>query len=411
MTNLNINQLINAIRSQLYFSQITAWLASPDEKIRKSFPNNSVVYCLTIPGETYGSTKFSTNAQKHQFPLADIGNGIVLKVSLSNLPRTEEIPLIKCSKCNVPMSVQENVKMLDDRMQTSCTLKGKHRCEDFEDYENCCRNFKLKQLNCQKTNLTSENHNIPSTSKLFTGESSKMKLKEEKVDLELSNKEFNEVLNVLKKGTVKKNKGDILLDAILRSSKTSVYKCETKLASGIFLERNKRKSVHKLSSQSSNECVNEKMCDKLSCDKNFSVSDNNRISDNIYRETKCDTIKRKKTDLKMRDISNVFSLEYLEKRQKVKVKQKITFDEDKIEQNNNQEIVNEEKNKQTGIGIPTASDQAKFRKNLDSAASMVFHSRTGLPLTSSPAPVRRGKSCFDFDSSINSVSAIRRYLN
>lgn len=377
MTNLNINQLINAIRSQLYFSQITAWLASPDEKIRKSFPNKSVVYYLTIPGETYGCKKFSTNAQKHQFPLADIGNGIVLKVSLSNLPRTEEIPHIKCSKCNVPMSVQENVKMLDDRMQTLCTLKGKHRCDDYEEYENCCRSFKCREQ--------------PSTSKF--GESSKK-------DLELSNKEFNEVLNVLKKSTIKKNKGDILLDAILRSSKTNVYKCETqKLKSGIFLERNKRKSV-KLNNLTS-ECANESLCDKISCDKN-SLSDNINISDT----RDCDNVKRKKTELKMRDISNVFSIEYLEKRQKVKVKQKITFD------NDNTESDQEEKNKQTqnGIGIPTASDQAKFRKNLDSAASMVFHSRTGLPLTSSPAPVRRGKSCFDFDSSINSVSAIRRYV-
>nr|CAD7414599.1 unnamed protein product [Timema poppensis] len=58
--------------------------------------------------------------------------------------------------------------------------------------------------------------------------------------------------------------------------------------------------------------------------------------------------------------------------------------------------------------IPSALDKAKFRRSFDSAASMVFHSRTGLPLTSSPAPVRRGTSRFDFDSSLNSVSAIRR---
>lgn len=58
--------------------------------------------------------------------------------------------------------------------------------------------------------------------------------------------------------------------------------------------------------------------------------------------------------------------------------------------------------------VPSALDKAKFRRSLDSAASMVFHCRTGLPLTSSPAPVRRGTTCFDFDSTLNSVSAIRR---
>lgn len=61
-------------------------------------------------------------------------------------------------------------------------------------------------------------------------------------------------------------------------------------------------------------------------------------------------------------------------------------------------------------GVPTALDKAKFRRSLDSAASMVFHWRTGLPLTSSPAPVRRASHHFDFDSSITSVSAIRSAL-
>lgn len=58
--------------------------------------------------------------------------------------------------------------------------------------------------------------------------------------------------------------------------------------------------------------------------------------------------------------------------------------------------------------VPSASERARFRRSFDNAASMVFHTRTGLPLTSSPAPVRRGTSHFDFDSSLNSVSAIRR---
>lgn len=463
---------MNAIRSQLYFSQITAWLASPDEKIRKSFPDNSVVYCLTVPGETYGCTKFASNAQKHNFPLADIGNGIVLKVSLSNLPRSEEIPQIKCSKCNVPMAVAEsiNVSMLDDRMQTSCTLKGKHRCEDFEDYENCCRMTRLKHMFNKKVNLPrcnpfklDSNFSQPSTSKntgcasssdeclsktLLNSEKSKIEDETLKTNLELSKQEFTEVLNVLRRSSQAKqkkndlkNKGDILLDAILRSSKLNEvnsksepsyrsYKvCEKTLnaTSGIFLERNKRKCVHKSSlgqSGSSMECVS-RPCDKISCDKKNDsiISDNSRVSENdIYIDINCDKVKRKKTDCKMRDISNVFSLEYLEKRQKVKVKQKITFDNDEpydqkscIEQEDSLEGSETEekgekccKGPQQPYGIPTASDKAKFKKNLDSAASMVFHSRTGLPLTSSPAPVRRGKSCFDFDSSINSVSAIRR---
>ena len=60
--------------------------------------------------------------------------------------------------------------------------------------------------------------------------------------------------------------------------------------------------------------------------------------------------------------------------------------------------------------VPSALEQKSFRRSLENAASMVFHSRTGLPLTSSPAPLRKG-SCFDFDSSLNSVSSKKRYYN
>jgi hypothetical protein len=51
-------------------------------------------------------------------------------------------------------------------------------------------------------------------------------------------------------------------------------------------------------------------------------------------------------------------------------------------------------------GIPSANKKAAFRKSFDSAVHAVFHSRNGLPLTSSPAPMRRGIK-FDFDSGLN----------
>lgn len=60
--------------------------------------------------------------------------------------------------------------------------------------------------------------------------------------------------------------------------------------------------------------------------------------------------------------------------------------------------------------VPTAIEQERFRRSLENAASMVFHSRTGLPLTSSPAPLRRGSCCFDYDSSLNTVSSKRSAL-
>ena len=58
--------------------------------------------------------------------------------------------------------------------------------------------------------------------------------------------------------------------------------------------------------------------------------------------------------------------------------------------------------------VPSPSEMDRFRWRFDSATSMVFHNKTGLPLTSSPAPLRRGNNCFDFDDSINGVSGIKR---
>lgn len=68
--------------------------------------------------------------------------------------------------------------------------------------------------------------------------------------------------------------------------------------------------------------------------------------------------------------------------------------------------------------VPSANKKAAFRKSFDSATSMVFHSRNGLPLTSSPAPIRRrgrgsnnnGSIKFDFDSGISTPKDIKRAL-
>lgn len=501
---------------------------------------------------------------------------------------------------------ETNIAVLDDRMQTSCTLKGKHRCEDYDELESCCSpRYKKREKNYLNLDpsgdasgpSTSRNlfSNLSNQTSLPASSKSKLqlnfpsepeaKLSEQqirkkpfdnceasKVDLELSKKEFVEVLSVLRQTqpikNTKKNdlsKGDILLGAILRSSakiqplekEESLHQeLKVKLAAdsvkskvnlqengvvnmmngvthqetpksmefvqcdgvtnGIttkecllpvdkptltdntttandfntiskhlnageenfyknkqFLDRHtcgvNKMAAAKLSEVSATNCTERnkrksgareglnavkhdnmammkmRNCDKFTCDtvqndtlsiiqllrndqqrmiagskcsvnnnhsnSSSSISNSGRFNLNdIYTEVHCDNlVKRKKTEVqRMCDISNVFSLEYLERRQKVKVKQKITFDNEEVKEDVKKSEDFSIKEQPCNAGIPSALEQAKFRKSLDSAASMVFHSRTGLPLTSSPAPVRRGKSCFDFDSSINSVSAIRR---
>ncbi|XP_024869882.1 protein FAM214A [Temnothorax curvispinosus] len=83
----------------------------------------------------------------------------------------------------------------------------------------------------------------------------------------------------------------------------------------------------------------------------------------------------------------------------------------KLRNNNHKDSIAETGDDETvDKSVPSALEQERFRRSLENAASMVFHSRTGLPLTSSPAPLRRGSCCFDYDSSLNSVSSKRNAL-
>ncbi|KAL0268712.1 UNVERIFIED_CONTAM: hypothetical protein PYX00_010541 [Menopon gallinae] len=75
-----------------------------------------------------------------------------------------------------------------------------------------------------------------------------------------------------------------------------------------------------------------------------------------------------------------------------------------------EDCVSNNANNTRNIPVPSAQDKLKFRRSLDSAAQLVFHRCSGLPLTSSPAPVRRNNNSFTFDSSLNSVSAIKSAL-
>ena len=59
---------------------------------------------------------------------------------------------------------------------------------------------------------------------------------------------------------------------------------------------------------------------------------------------------------------------------------------------------------------PTQAETDGFRKGFSSATAMVFHGRTRLPLTSSPAPLRKGKGAFGFDSTITSPNDVKRAL-
>lgn len=171
---------------------------------------------------------------------------------------------------------------------------------------------------------------------------------------------------------LKKDKGRMLLEAIERSGQKS-----TKVT------------------RSESDIDN---CDKKSESDIFSCKDKNNFSTYKHCDSPIPIIRQ------LRDFSKIDT----SKLKRSNAKQRLNFDDPNLMTSCDKNICDGKSKDDKDMDVPSAIEQANFRKNLDNAASMVFHSRTGLPLTSSPAPVRRGKSCFDFDSSINSVSAIKR---
>ncbi|VEN41513.1 unnamed protein product [Callosobruchus maculatus] len=383
-------QLVSAIRSQLYFSQITAWLTTQDKSSKgPRIAEDNFRYHLCAPGKSVALPKFYLSAVKHDFPATNLGDGRVMNVSFFSAPRSGGAvpPDVMCDSCSsrgkkkigvmgpciqipVHCSMDLDRLVLDDRMHPVCNLKGKHRCEDFEEDEGIKVNMQLIKRLCQNNKsgceASTSRLTIPKL-KVYNG--CEKKNISPQVDRRVEKLMFD-LLDSDSDDDLSKDKGQLLLEAIERSG------AKKKMAM--------------------DESDNAK-CDNPSERDIFSIRQKNNF--NIYVDKHCDTPIPILRNKQMRDISNVDAAKL-----KSTVRQKITFD-DFVPQK-------KEKKKEEAkeLGVPSATEQAKFRKNLDNAASMVFHSRTGLPLTSSPAPVRKGKTCFDFDSSLNSVSAIKSAL-
>ena len=88
---MNSLPLLQAVRSYLHFSQLSAWYS----KTGGASPWNILVR-ITIPGEEFGS-KFTQPPEKHTFPPAGGEGKSVIAVSVRSLPRTDKIPMVVCS--------------------------------------------------------------------------------------------------------------------------------------------------------------------------------------------------------------------------------------------------------------------------------------------------------------------------
>ncbi|XP_075219755.1 atos homolog atossa isoform X2 [Lycorma delicatula] len=220
-------------------------------------------------------------------------------------------------------------------------------------------------------------------------------------------------------------KSDLLLSAILRTSKNA-EKCSVKTK---FEEDTSTvvKSSFDLNYDKKKTCVNSKKISPLLLSDNFRTYENSEsepcvdstVNNDLWSGFRTnDVVDRTKSALC--SIVDRFRTRPCVKKQipaeeKEQTQEEVIGSEDVKEYDLQDESNICDLNKQNpevcvSRIIPTALDKAKFRQSLDSAASMVFHWRTGLPLTSSPAPLRRASQRFDFDSSINCVSAIRSAL-
>ncbi|XP_014240536.1 protein FAM214A [Cimex lectularius] len=192
--------LLQALRSQLHFSQLSAWYSLGKIK--------HVCYRLSHP---VGCSGFTRTPVEHHFPIANLTPDTYLKVSLKSLPRMDMMPIVHCPqhsgpstlsatvtvfksvfaelgqclldpptripavrngfmlwrdsnkdssparrrrisppKLNKPSS-QVYIGVVDDRMQSGCKYIGKHHCEDEVEISSCSKSISSNQINTQQS--------------------------------------------------------------------------------------------------------------------------------------------------------------------------------------------------------------------------------------------------------------------
>ncbi|XP_053675588.1 uncharacterized protein LOC128725843 [Anopheles nili] len=145
-TTMTIQSLCAAIRSQLYFSQISAWTdliknslepelfshprirkVAPVVGSRPFLPQAKLDILFRI--RTYDTTAcFNEKPIVHNFPDASVADNFVLQVCLKSLPRLDRIPGIDAALDAAKMTASLRQQQHVDRIPLPCHEKGKHRC-------------------------------------------------------------------------------------------------------------------------------------------------------------------------------------------------------------------------------------------------------------------------------------------
>lgn len=182
LSTMTIQSLCSAIRSQLYFSQISSWvdllkkafsdgeisvqdqmsnIFSPEimqnPRLKKNLQTMQVDLDILFRIKSYdGASAFNDKPNVHNFPDTIISDRMALRVCLKSLPRLEKIPTLNTEKANINgFSCDNRIRtllgtpaplgspvagsschLLHDRLDyPSCHEKGKHRCKEEDEEE------------------------------------------------------------------------------------------------------------------------------------------------------------------------------------------------------------------------------------------------------------------------------------
>lgn len=198
---MTIQSLCSAIRSQLYFSQVSSWvdllkkafidrdmsvkdqmpnLFSPEimqnPRLKKNLQTMQVDLDILFRIKVYdGTSCFNDKPNVHNFPDTLVSDRLALRVCLKSLPRLDKIPTLNTEKANINgFSCDNRIKkllgvpaplglpvagtschLMHDRLTypflSFCHETGKHRCKNKEEDYDVEDNVDKKQARTAKT--------------------------------------------------------------------------------------------------------------------------------------------------------------------------------------------------------------------------------------------------------------------
>ncbi|XP_074150638.1 atos homolog protein A isoform X2 [Sminthopsis crassicaudata] len=122
--------LLLAVRSYVFFSQLSAWLSVSHGAI----PRN-ILYRISA-ADVDLQWNFSQTPTEHVFPVPNVSHSVALKVSVQSLPRQSSYPVLTCSiHTNIDFyekRIQEHELKTHQRYNSKeveqCNMRGSHLC-------------------------------------------------------------------------------------------------------------------------------------------------------------------------------------------------------------------------------------------------------------------------------------------